>query len=271
MWRSFQFPVILAFFLVMNVLLWRSEFAGHSDVGSPIPAELVWHRILTAPDDSALEITRGEEKIGYCRWIPNVGEARQTGRTLPENYEPDVLLQSLGGYTIDLEGNVLIENARVRFAFNLECGTNHTWRELTLNLTLRPQRLEIHASAAERSVRIKVSGGDVDLNRTFRFEELADPTQLAGAFDNPMLPLVLGAIGPAFSHLPRDGAPSAALSWQASTDWLAIGRSRMRVNRMEARFFDRYKFVVVTSRVGEILRVELPGNIRLLNDALLLL
>ena len=264
-----QFPLIAAFFVVMNFLLWRSEFSGRTNLGSPMPAEAVWQRILTAPDDSALEITRGGVDVGYCRWVPNVGEQQATGRTLPEDYEPESLVQKLSGYTIDLEGNILLEKARVRFSLNLVCGTNNTWRTLSLNLAHRPDRVEIRASAVDRTLQFRLVAGDQEINRTFTFDELRDPAKLAAGFGHPMLPALLGPWGFTAPSTTNPLGLAAHVDWQARSDWLAFGRSRMRVYRLEARLFDRHRIVVITSRVGEILRVELPGNILLHNDALL--
>ena len=49
---------------------------------------------------------------------------------------------------------------------------------------------------------------------------------------------------------------------------MTLGRSRARVYRIEAQLFDRYRASIIVSRVGEILRVELPGNVILANEAL---
>ena len=47
---------VTVFWLTMNVLLWRAQVAGHSPFGSALPAEAVWDKILTAPDNSNLDI-----------------------------------------------------------------------------------------------------------------------------------------------------------------------------------------------------------------------
>jgi hypothetical protein len=61
---------------------------------------------------------------------------------------------------------------------------------------------------------------------------------------------------------------SLALKWEAHREWLRIGQNRVRVYRLEARLLDRHRIIVLVSRVGEILRVELPGELRLINDVL---
>ena len=61
---------------------------------------------------------------------------------------------------------------------------------------------------------------------------------------------------------------SLGLRWEARNDWLKIGHSQVRVYRLHTRLLDRYQAVVVVSRVGEILRVELPNGLLLVNEAL---
>ena len=57
-----------------------------------------------------------------------------------------------------------------------------------------------------------------------------------------------------------------ALNWTAHYEWLRIGHNRVRIYRLEAKLLDRHRVVVLVSRVGEILRVEFPGDIKLITD-----
>ena len=47
------FLSIAAFWVAMNLLLWRSEY-GSRGSGIPVPVDLVWRKNLTAPDTSSL-------------------------------------------------------------------------------------------------------------------------------------------------------------------------------------------------------------------------
>jgi hypothetical protein len=58
------------------------------------------------------------------------------------------------------------------------------------------------------------------------------------------------------------------LRWQARHDSVRMGHSAVRAYRLESRILDRYSVVLFVSRVGEILRAELPDEIILVNDAL---
>jgi hypothetical protein len=53
---------------------------------------------------------------------------------------------------------------------------------------------------------------------------------------------------------------------QAHEDWMQFGHSKARAYRLEMELLGNHIYVF-TSRVGEILWVELPGNITLRNDA----
>ena len=52
-------------------------------------------------------------------------------------------------------------------------------------------------------------------------------------------------------------------------DWLKLGRNPIRVFRIEAKLFDRFRAVFFVSPLGELLRVELPDDVVLMNDALI--
>ena len=57
--------LIAAFWVAMNVLLWRSEYGTHSN-GIPVPLDLVWRKVLTAPDASSLTVYQNGKKTGFC-------------------------------------------------------------------------------------------------------------------------------------------------------------------------------------------------------------
>ncbi|HVY72409.1 MAG TPA: hypothetical protein VHH73_20910, partial [Verrucomicrobiae bacterium] len=79
--------ILIAFWLVMNTLLWRSEFGGKVEPGNGVPVGVVWQKILTAPDDSGLAVLQEGKRIGFLRWAPNVGEEKATGKTGTEEIE----------------------------------------------------------------------------------------------------------------------------------------------------------------------------------------
>src|SRR5262249_26959668 len=103
--------------------------------------------------------------------------------------------------------------------------------------------------------------------RVFTFADLHQPEKLIRELGGPTLPAALAAFG-----LPLQKAnPSAAvlgLKWEARHDHLKVGSNVIRVCRLEARLFDRYRAVIFVSKVGEILRMDLPDDIVMTNDAL---
>src|SRR5207249_726926 len=124
MWSRFSLCLVTGFFIAMNVLLWRWEFGSRHQPGSSIPIDIVWEKMLIAPDNSQLEIRRHGKKIGHGTWVPSVGEDLVLGkRILEEDLEGMILEPS--GYSIDFSGNFSIDNAtRLRFALDLRLTTN---------------------------------------------------------------------------------------------------------------------------------------------------
>ena len=266
MFNRLYFPLIVLFWVVMNVLLWRAEFGGGNEAASSVSSEVVWQKILTAPDDSTLEISLNGKRVGYCRWVANVGEELATGKIASEDYVPEGMIRQLGHYTIDLEGNVLLGEpaSRMRFNLHLQFATNHVWRRMVLRVTSRPTAWEIRTVAEEETLSLKYEDPSSQWSRTFTYAELRHPRQLLEEFGGP-LPLAL--LGPA-AGLERQYSLSLGLQWSARNDWLNIGHAQVRVYRLQARLLDRYQIVVLVSRVGEILRVELPNGLLLVNEAL---
>lgn len=260
------FAAVALFWIVMNVLLWRSEFRGQGELGSAIPVEVVWAKILTAPDDSALEILHRGEKLGYCRWRANVGEELRTGKVGQEGPPPEGMVKHLTGYTIDFEGNLLLpqSSTRMRFEFHGEFETDHSWTEVSAKASVRPNVWELKAVAADETVTLHASDGSQEWERLFKFEDFRQPDKLWRELGTPLPMSLFPSLG-----LGMTGTNlSLGLSWQARNDWFTIGRSKVRVYRMQAKLFDRYDAVAIVSRVGEILRLELPSGIILVNDAL---
>src|SRR5437762_6954267 len=99
------FFFLALFWLTMNFFLWRSEFGGRNELPSAVPPEKVWDKILTAPDDSSLNIHYHGKKIGYCRWAANVGQEQATGKVVSEDFNPEGMVEKLSSYTLELDGS----------------------------------------------------------------------------------------------------------------------------------------------------------------------
>ncbi len=108
--KRMYFPLVILFWVIMNVLLWRSEMDSHQSNGSRVPIATVWERILTAPDSSALQIFHRGQKIGFCRWVATIDETA-IGRTEAEQEAVGGRVRAFTGYTIDLDGNLLLDES----------------------------------------------------------------------------------------------------------------------------------------------------------------
>src|ERR1700728_11060 len=93
---------ITVFWLTMNALLWRTEFGARGgDI--PVPLQLVWRKILTAPDSSSLSVYQNKERTGYCEFTTSVG---QQMAALDEDKPPPESFITHTGYQIHVAGNV---------------------------------------------------------------------------------------------------------------------------------------------------------------------
>src|SRR5947207_1739861 len=234
-----------AFFITMNVLLWRSEFGGHNEFGAKMPTETVWEKVLTAPDNSFLTIRHHGKKIGNCHWSPTIGQKRAS-KVIPEEPPPEGMIEEPTSYDIELTGNILIDEAnRIRFNVDLRLDTNQLWQEFNLKVSLRPSVWEIHAAAAQQSVRLHIDDGQERSDKTFTFADLRDPEKLLKEFGGPALPAILAALGLSTRSLngPQPDLFSA-LHWQARYDKLRVGGDWMRVYRLQLRLLDRIQAVM---------------------------
>jgi hypothetical protein len=261
-----SFVIIALFWLAMNTLLWRSEFVGQN-VAATVPARAVWEKILTAPDDSSLSINFQGKKVGYLRLRPNVNEAAATGKVASEN-EPEGIVRRVSEYTLELDGSLVAQTITRSIRFNGEFvyDTDLAWKRFRTQTLIRPYTWEVKASAAEKALWVEARDGTSEWIQRFTPEDLRNPQRLATVLESPALAAFLPQLLPAITG--TNTALSLALNWTARHEWLQIGHSRVRIYRLEARLLDRHRIVVLISRVGEILRVELPGEIKLINDIL---
>lgn len=269
--RRIAFLLVTVFWLTMNVLLWRSEFHRDGEPGSVVPLSFVWQKVLTAPDDSTLEILHRKQRVGSLRWSPNINEAAATGKISKEDFKPEGMVKQLTGYTIDImDGQLDLGDKikRIRFTTGTKFTTNHQWEEFTLAIAQKPVTLELKAESKTEQLGVTVRNRETTLQQNFTFAELREPekllAKLTGALPGEMLAgALLGG-----QALPQWKQLTPELKWVARQDWLKIGHARLRVFRLEAPLPGERKIVVIVSRVGEILRVFLPNDIQLLNSTL---
>lgn len=259
------FILITLFWLTMNVLLWREEFGSHPDIGSAVPVELVWQKILTAPDSSSLVVVHHGKRIGLCHWITGISKE---WATVGEENVPAGMPRKVRGYELRLEGSAVTATLtnRVRFEGHLELAQNRQWRTLDARLALRPLAWKIHASAAEQTLQWTAEADGERFERVFKFSELQNPAALLRGIAGPLADELLAELDAPAPASPF--APSPAVRWEAYEDHWRVGRTEMPVYRLQTRLLDRYLVRLLVSRVGEILQVELPNDLVLTNDQL---
>lgn len=267
MYSRILFAAIVCFWVLMNMLLWRSQSSAHSQMGSEVPANIVWDKILTAPDNSSLDIYDHDRKIGYCNWVATAGAAAQVlNQAMADDYEAEGAIPQPTGYGLNLEGNTAIFTTnRVRFEAHLRLSTNQTWQDFSLSAKMRPTSVDVHAIAAAQKIMIKVGGYDGVWQKTLKFSDFAHPESLLaelGGMD------AMGFVAAAGEPLEKQALSQAAagVHWDAHEDWMQFGHNKVRVYRLETEFFGQH-FYIFTSRVGEILWVEAPNKLTFRNEA----
>lgn len=265
------FVVITGFWVTMNVLLWRAEFGSGKEAASTVPVERVWQKVLTAPDSSALEIYQHGKRVGYCRWIANVGQEAATGRIHSDDGAPQGMVRQLSHYTLNFDGNIHLAEFTnfFRFDFSFKFATNQNWEEARLRLMSRPNEWALEASNPDQSVHFKVDG-ETPWERRFSFAELQNPDSLLREMAGGP-----GALSPGVAVTADSGANRTTLSksllgglkWEARNDSIRFGHNSLRVYTLRATLLDRYQAIFYISPVGEILRIELPDGIVMVSDA----
>ena len=258
------FLLIAAFWIAMNVLLWRAEYV-QDGTGIRVPMALVLQKILTAPDISSLTVFQDGDRIGFCEFATSVEQEMATldeGKPVPEG------VNNHAGYQIRFNGNVGLGDFTNRLTFNgiLEFSRRREWRELNLKVSSHFATVEIRSVAAERSVRLVITSDDVSTERVFGFDDLEDPNVLLRAFaGNLGGEWATGLDLPVVSETPDMLAQN--IHWEAHLDRLTIGRESVPAYRLEARVLD-HPIIIYVSTLGEILHVELPGGVTAAFDQL---
>ena len=241
----------------MNVLLWRAEYGSHG-TGVSVPVDLVWRKIMTAPDVSSLTVFRDGHKTGFCQFSTSVEQAMAA---LDEDKLPPEGVIARAGYKIQFDGNVSLGEFtnRLNFSGRLQFSSGHAWRELNLKLSSHLAAVEIHSVAADQTVHLKITSDGAIIERDFTFADLQNPNVLLGALAGNFGDGPLGGLAwPAIPQAPA--ALAGNLSWEAHHERLMLGREPVSAYRLETRVLDQ-PVVIDVSTLGEILRVELPGGI----------
>jgi hypothetical protein len=257
------FFFIAAFWVAMNFLLWRAEYGAHAG-GISVPVNLVWRKILTAPDASSLNVFQDGQRTGFCEFSTGVGTEMAE---LDENSPPPEGVAARAGYKIQMNGNVGVGEFTNRVHFNgqLQFSSAREWRELNLKISSRVATVEIHSLATNQTVHLKIISDGATIERDLKFADLQNPNALLRAFAGDFGGGFLGGF-----DLPGVPQNSAALAqnirWEAHRDRMKIGHEQVSVYRLQTQVLQN-KIVIYVSTLGEILRVELPGGLTATLDA----
>jgi hypothetical protein len=253
------FLFIAAFWVTMNILLWRAEYGLHGGE-MPVPADLVWRKILTASDTSSLTIYQDGQISGFCEFSTSIGQAMAK---LDENSLPPEGLVARAGYQIHLKGNTSLGNFtnRVRFNGRLQFSSAREWRELNLKIISSLATVEIHSLATNQSLQLTITSGGATVERDLAFADLQNPDALLQIFGENFGGGFFGGSNlSVVPQIPNTTALAQSLHWQATRVRLTIGHESVFVYRLETQLLQN-KIVIYVSTLGEILRVELPGGI----------
>jgi hypothetical protein len=250
------FLLIAVFWVVMNWLLWRVEYDSRGE-GIRVPVNLVWQKILTAPDISSLNVFQGGERTGFCEFSTSV---EQEMAALDESDGVPTKINSHAGYQIRFNGNVTLGDCTNRLTFNgqIEFSPQREWRELNLKLSAHATAIEIHSLAAEQTVHLTITSEGITNRQMFGFADLQNPNTIWSAFVGNLGEWATGLNLPIDSQAPSVLAQN--IQWEAHLDRLMLGDESVLAYRLETRVFD-HPIVVYISTLGEILRVELPGGV----------
>jgi hypothetical protein len=266
MWTRLLAFVFGTFWLVMLGLLCWSEFGGRRHLGSGASVATVWNKMLNSPDFSALVIHYGNEDIGYCKWAPTIlqSSAKSTGSEDARNLEG--MVRDVVGYNLTLDGAFTLPGDKNRYSFKLKLNFSKAdqWRDFDFKFNDSATTVRLTSVATTKELELKVEGA-TELQTRIDFDDLRNPGQLVGQLGGPLAAL-------AFANLPflprgTNGSPAlASLAWDAQYDWIRILNQRVQCYRLSTRVLDRHEIVVYISRVGEVLRIELPAGVTMVND-----
>jgi hypothetical protein len=256
------FFFITAFWVAMNVLLWRAEYGSHGGE-MPVPAALVWQKILTAPDASSLTIYQDGRRSGFCEFSTSIEQAMAK---LDEDRPPPEGLVARVGYQIRFNGNMSFGDFtnRVRFDGRIGFSAKRKWRELNLKLSTHATVVEIDSLATNQIIHLKITSDGSTIERDLTLADLQNPNAFVRAF--------AGEFGDEFfDELDLPVAPQISTSlaqnlhWHASRDRLKMGGGTASVYRLETQILQN-RIVIYVNTLGEILRADLPGGITVILD-----
>lgn len=260
---------ITAFWVTMNVLLWRQEVDTGDEEGSRVPPEAVVEKILTSPDNSSMEIRHQGERVGFARWSANIGEDMTSGRRWTSNRQNlEGMVRQLDHYSVDCDGSFSLPDTTNRFSFyfGMEFTTNQEWESFSMRVSRRPDSWSVRANRAEGNMTLDIRGEGLAITEVVTFEEVRNPSGLMTRLGIPFAGAMLEGITLPGTVTPLTQMSHDQVTLRAYNEVLEMHHARVRVHRLELNAMGQYQIKAIVSRVGELFLVELPFGIRLVND-----
>jgi len=258
--------VLGVFWAVMTVLLWWAEYGPMRFKGTPVAPEMVWQKVLTSPDSSSLAIIHRGERIGFCHVVATVAGVAGTGKVSPP---PEGMVRHVGGYQLDATGSLHPPDSdlRLRFSIRLLLTPEHEWSALQVELVSRPTTIEASVEFEQGLLNLSVNNPELRFQRSLRLAEVGSAEALIQEILGPVATFIpdLSPFSLEAVSLPGLGLD---LEWVAATDQFKFRQASVPAYRLSARLFEDSSVVLIISRAGEILRVELPDDMVWINDAL---
>lgn len=254
----------------MNYLLFRYESGNRNRYHSTVPIDVVWKKVLMSPDPSNLEIFYQGKRIGNCRWVAGAGEEQMRKFLQSDEGEPTKTpIQKPTFYTIDFDGSVMVKGMKgnARFYFHTLLQNENVWSNLSLRVSMENLTVNLNALAADETVLLRIDTPQETFSKKFTFAELMNPTAILQSLGGPLSLLLLPEL-PSGSGTNLIGTTRIDLNYRSYYDNLTIGKSPLRVYKVEVILWGKFKAVATISRAGEILKIELPDNLVLINEAL---
>lgn len=266
MWSRLLLSVLGVFWVVMNLLLWRSEYTASGLTDFPVDPQIVWKKILTSPDSSSLTILHRGKRVGFCHLIASIVESPdRSGQT----NAPEGMVRNVAHYKLDVSGSIgdLRNGKSLRLDGELTLSRSQEWESFRLQIIAQPMFMTIESKRGDGLVQLTIESPDLSTRKTFRLADLNQPqfllTELFG--DTALRTLDVLPLPIAATQSPTS---RRRLQWNASSDRLMIGNSVTQVYRLELKPMTGYAVTILVSRAGEILRVELPEHVTGINEVL---
>jgi len=251
------------FWVVMNGLLWQSEWGDRFAADSVIAPESVWKRLLDSPDSSVLSIRHQGRTLGTFEWHPSILEAPRADAT----HAIEGMVSAPAGHHLRVSARFFGTDSpldRLMVQGEIDLSPSNSIDRLHLRIEQRPRSWELQTETGSDSVRLVFQEGRRRFEQSF---ETRDRTALRMMAAPYLTALPAGLIPEdAWTH-PQ--SLSRAVTLEACSDWMQIGRSRLRVHRLTARLPGPLEATVHISRAGELLKVQLPDRLQLINETIL--